>query len=46
MLDNMDRQEISRTILQIQVSTEIDLGGSQGFMTQVELDLVDLSSIF
>ena len=46
MLGNLDRQKISRTVLQVQVVSEIDLGSSQGLMTQVELDLVDPGPIF
>ena len=46
LLGNLDRQKISRTILEVQVVPEIDLGGRQGLMTQVKLDLVDPGSIF
>ena len=46
MLGNLDRQEISRTVLEVQIGSEIDLGGGQRLMTQVELDLVDPGTIF
>jgi len=45
LLGNLDRQKISRTVLQIQFGSEVDLGGGKGLMSQVELDLVDLGTI-
>jgi len=44
--EDIDRQKISRTVLQVHFSTKIDLSGSQRLMTQVERDLVDLGTIF
>ena len=45
-LGNLNRQKISRTVLEIQFGAEIDLGGGEGLVPKVKLDLVDLGTIF